>query len=738
MAYEVYPVGGGGGGGFKRVATLDAGNDLATKAGLAFFVEGDGGYYGTEEYDAVEAEDAVLGTMTSRALADSDFVASETFSGSVLAINYVGPVSVLPAVPAAGTITFFWDITAGSTLGSGGIGSRLKSLSPAGTNGRINLTALWFDASANPVFIGDPAQNASLNYGTAELDTVDEVRAFLDANEDVRDLIDGTRPVLYATSANIFFITAHDAGTLAVEAETGFRLKSLGGLAGSASVTSKLARTQVLSGGALTAQDSSLEFTLTEDLQAGAMYTVEFRGTPPGYGIFFADDLLAKAIKTTNTGSGSGESIALKIHTPDSDGFSHDAMTIWRSASNKLRIKSARDSAETIDIWKQELNVSIDLEAAPAGEVTLADDEGLVKNVTAVGHPPEPTAGDRNIYINKLTGRIWVPHTGYGAGTFAAVTGTIKLPVAPFRGIRYVNPTGVQTAGDFYYNRNSHEWRIRRQGHYYGVTWAELVSSARNSADTENYFESTAVWLNEVSGNRQAAQIMDNIGNINVQHGYYYTFGGTLYRATIFVAGVERVEIPSYQSFLGGKNPVGWWYVNGQAERFPNSFPYTQDGSGVSPTLLRIQWSGNTPDETPFGWDQPVIWVDGDDVDGGDIDTGGLPALDTDHVVFQLPAGTWNIHSVLSKEFSALATHAIYLLAEIQSGTDDAVIAIGNPYQASNVDVGEITEQFTSFDLLARDIVTDGSKQFYFLFGSNTASVVNNNSRGTLRLEKVG
>ena len=676
MAYEVYPAGGGGGGGFVPVATLDAGNAKATKAGLAFFVEADGKYYGTEEYDTVEAADAVLGTMTSRALLDSDFVASETFSGSVLTINYVGPVSVLPAVPAAGNITFFWDITAGNTLGTGGMASRLKSLSAAGTNGRINLTALWFDASANPVFIGDPAQNASLNYGTAGLDTVDEVRAFLDANEDVVELIDGTRPVFYATATNIFFITAYVAGTLAIEAEIGYRLRSFGGLAGTGTATSRFNRTQVLTGGALTAQDASLEFTLTEDLEAGAMYTVEFRGTPPGYAIFFADDLLAKAIKTTNTGSGSGESIAIKIHTPDSDGFSHDAMTIWRSASNKLRIKSARDSAETIDIWKQALGVTVDLEAAEPAELALADDEGVVKDVTTVGHPPEPTAGDRNLYINKLTGRIWVPHTGYGAGTFAAVTGTIRLPVAPFRGIRYVNPTGVQTAGDFYYNRNSHEWRIRRQGHYYGVTWSELIGAARNADDTENYFESTAVWLNEVSGNRQAAQIMDNIGNINVAHGYYYTFGGTLYRATIFAAGVERVEIPGYQAFTPGPRPVAFWYLNGQAERWPSDFPYETNPSS---SRLRMQFSGNNPDESPYGWPHEVLWVAGADV-SANIDGSAAPAANTDFVVFSPPAGVWDIKAVLMQndeidagdEFAAI----IY---QIQSGDDKirAVASIG-------------------------------------------------------------
>ena len=110
------------------------------------------------------------------------------------------------------------------------------------------------------------------------------------------------------------------------------------------------------------------------------------------------------------------------------------------------------------------------------------------------------------------------------------------------------------------------------------------------------------------------------------------------------------------------------------------------------------------------------IWVEGSDVASGNIDTVGNPATSTDYVVFQLPAGRYDIMLEASSEEQVSTSTQAIALVEVMSGTDDALLQTVPGYQASS-DANTPGFQEQKFPtLLLPDFVTDGTKQLYFIY----------------------
>ena len=181
---------------------------------------------------------------------------------------------------------------------------------------------------------------------------------------------------------------------------------------------------------------------------------------------------------------------------------------------------------------------------------------GFIVDVSDTHHPPTPNElNARDIYIDRTQTppRVWVPHEHAAPDTAPSLTSTaIAADTEDFRGVAYVNPaTGV--TNDFYWNRNRHTWRLRRADtHWYAVSWTELKMQAM--AGNDPFFESDAVFLNEVQSDAQAAQIIENAGNYDSSRDYYYIRGNNFYEVDTFTEAVNNNFFHDY-SVLGDREP---------------------------------------------------------------------------------------------------------------------------------------------------------------------------------------
>ena len=173
----------------------------------------------------------------------------------------------------------------------------------------------------------------------------------------------------------------------------------------------------------------------------------------------------------------------------------------------------------------------------------------------------------------------------------------------------------------------------------------------------------------------------------------------------------------------------GIWYINGQTERWPSTFGYTQNPSS---NRVRIQWTGGGPDESPYGWEVPDIWVTGLNAALSDIDTSASPGTATEYVVFQPPAGVWDIDITLSTQDEEIgAEEAGLFLYQITSG-DDKILSATSGRQA-NMPANFGGADGTIIRTQLHDVELDGSQRLYvLLFTQNTLA----DFRGYLSLKK--
>ena len=171
-----------------------------------------------------------------------------------------------------------------------------------------------------------------------------------------------------------------------------------------------------------------------------------------------------------------------------------------------------------------------------------APNGGFVVDVSEEHHPPPPDkANRRNLYFDRIGRKLWIPDVIPAAGTPPEVTANpwTSNDDALFRPAAYVNPDEPQVAGAHYYNRTSHNWRLKRQGHFYPVTWREIAMNTATIADD-------AVWLGEVASNRRAAEVLAATETYDATEEYFFIVGRQVRKLDTYTPPVDELLIDGY------------------------------------------------------------------------------------------------------------------------------------------------------------------------------------------------
>ena len=356
---------------------------------------------------------------------------------------------------------------------------------------------------------------------------------------------------------------------------------------------------------------------------------------------------------------------------------------------------------------------------------------GFVVDVSSEHSPPTPNkANNRNIYIDKSVAppRIWLPHDTPRPDTAASVTSTIVPSAsAGYRGARF-SPPASHAGGDFYYDRTAHVWRAQSTvtTFFSSVTWTELKNVARSSGSL--FFNGNDVWVNEVITEHQAAEIIQNAGYNSDGRDYYWMEGGVFRLLNVFTAAVNnRLDYSYFAMQAGTPPPTGIWYMNAQTSRWPSSYSYDIDPTS---SRLRLRWTGGDPDESLYGWDSiGDIFVAGADV-SANIDGSANPATNTSFVVFQPPAGIYDIEVHAGTADETITEEFGIFLYQIQSG-DDLILATTSG-KNSDLPANFGGTGGTVFRMDLPDYEFDGSQQLYVMAFTGNADAW----RGYLKIVK--
>ena len=346
--------------------------------------------------------------------------------------------------------------------------------------------------------------------------------------------------------------------------------------------------------------------------------------------------------------------------------FSVDAAAVkftqlWQfSSGDKVSVQCVNTADQSIDLDGDESWISIvkiegktNVEGGGGGEGSAPDGAGYVYDISETngGTPPTPTeANSGNLYFNRDVGRLFIPHRDPSPGEPAVATSTLIAAGGSgtgFRGVRHAAPSTSQN-GDFYYRIGNHTWKLRTGGFYRPVAWNAIKEGALNSSDTA-FFGANDVWLNEVDRLNIATAILENLGTYDGTKDYFFIIGTTFYKIATFTGATDPGFTHDYIPLSKKGDEVAYWYLHGQTERDPTTFPYTQDRAN---NKIRIRFAQAAPNERFFGWEWGDHFVDGDDVT--DLDTGGEPTSTTDHVVFRPAAGIWRLELYISSGITNL------------------------------------------------------------------------------------
>ena len=186
-------------------------------------------------------------------------------------------------------------------------------------------------------------------------------------------------------------------------------------------------------------------------------------------------------------------------------------------------------------------------------------------------------------------------------------------------------------------------------------------------------------------------------------------------------------------------NPVGYLWLNGQTERYPQdetTFPYTTNPANDK---LRFTFNGADPDQGYFRGEDVFegIMVAAADV-SADLDGGGAPVAATANVVFSPPAGLYDFRWELQSEVAGTVAQIQIGVAlfRVQAGVDDQVL--GRVLLASTPGGEAPGRQQSTGAGIAQEITVASGEQLYlmaFSGGENTLAPVSS-WRGYLRIEK--
>ena len=359
-------------------------------------------------------------------------------------------------------------------------------------------------------------------------------------------------------------------------------------------------------------------------------------------------------------------------------------------------------------------------------------------------HLPTPTADTaKYVYRPGKPAQLWIKEEERHSQETGTATQTHILPgsadYADFQGVlNYSPPVTSASLGDYYFDyyysrRHFYEFAfvgpaLTGSNRWVGVAIDDISGDPLGTPDDAT--SSDAVFLGEATGPHAAILLIDP-DDYDATNKYYYV--NVAQRRLYLLSAITLPSDPfvSY-AYRAMVNPdptppqTGIWYIHGQTERWPNSFPYTQNPAS---SRLRMRWSGNAPNETPYGWDMASIWPA---AISGSIDGSANPANTTANVVFTLPAGVWDIEAVIGTETEVFDENEFGLfLYEITVGDDKIRAASSGRHANMPANFGGANGTVIRTEL--RDVTLDGTEQLYFLvFTFDT----DDNFRGFLTLRK--
>ena len=189
-------------------------------------------------------------------------------------------------------------------------------------------------------------------------------------------------------------------------------------------------------------------------------------------------------------------------------------------AGDKITLQVVNTTNRELDLVGADSWVYIHREEGP-----LAATDGFIVDVSATHHPPTATAETiRHVYKDYSTNppKLWLGFQAYEHTTPPSVTPDAQAAAAAgYRGILYQAPA-ASAADDFFWSRSGHSWKYRAAGRFHNVSFTELKGEV-------DFFEDTDVFLNEVTSNQQAAEIIQNDG-YDADVRYFYVRSDVLYR----------------------------------------------------------------------------------------------------------------------------------------------------------------------------------------------------------------
>ena len=189
-------------------------------------------------------------------------------------------------------------------------------------------------------------------------------------------------------------------------------------------------------------------------------------------------------------------------------------------AGDKITLQVVNTTNRELDLVGGDSWVYIHREEGP-----LAATDGFIVDVSATHHPPTATAETiRHVYKDYSSNppKLWLGFQAYEHTTPPSVTPDAQAPAAAgYRGVLYSAP-GASAADDFFWSRAGHSWKYRAAGRFHNVSFTELKGEV-------DFFEDTDVFLNEVTSNQQAAEIIQNDG-YDADVRYFYVRSDVLYR----------------------------------------------------------------------------------------------------------------------------------------------------------------------------------------------------------------
>ena len=524
------------------------------------------------------------------------------------------------------------------------------------------------------------------------------------------------------------------------------------------SATGEVAATSELKSISLYAGTSSIgsnwqELTLLRDLPVKGVL-IEFRidGVGGGGGAY-ATATAEELAETTATGTAPGNyvgSLPLKVMSIGDTGFGHDTMIVRKSdEADKIWVRLGRGTSGiwTIKSFVIETDVTVDVIVAGTDlvgsflrkeddfKVYTAADYQSIRNVNGklvyIGRG-EHDAHDKAVTYRDLTDGDFVGVVENVYDLFGQTHGKFYFDLRSGFAIRLVNGTSGFTGATGYYVFNPMGVNQNLVDNY-SVAAAD-VAGPWQTAPAGGSYTGDLAWRNSVQTVGDVVSVAEGLGDVIVILGE----SKVVYIDTFTAAAVGDVAYPAIRIVpVYFNNPVAEFWLDGQTERWPATFPFT---AVIDDDRARLQWTGvggdtlgNLPPKAYFSTvsDWKNVLVPLADIDANKDVIGSATFRSREY--WTAPAGIYGVKSRLAGE--KVDESYRFGLVKVQAGTDDLVVAdaVSDPSAEGTTFVGENISTGARIDLDELEIET--GDQFTWVL-VDPAPGSDSGLRGFFRLEK--